>query len=385
MKKIIPIIFICLLPIMALGQDRKGMQTAKMNRAIQAYNNRDIPEMKLHLNREISENPNNGYAYAWLAYAQSIDNEYKVAIDNATKALKYIPKKDKDYIVFAFDTRAKCYKIDGDYEKCLLDLNSAINAKPDNHSLYDTRGQFYYEQAKYDLSDKDYQKYIKLSPNDAIGYMGIGRNMLARNQYNNALDLFNKAVLVSGESNSYAYCLRAQTYISLKRIDDAASDIVSALAIDGNNNAFALMMHVADSSYLTITSRLLSQRGKDPENPKWSYCLGIASMYTQKYKKALEYLSDASKKDSDAIFKSQITSSLSNCYMEMCEYNKAMQIINDAINREPDNIDYRGQRVEINYRMGKMNELYNDLDYCIEKEPMNFMFYYRRGWFKSLD
>ena len=76
----------------------EGMNTANMSRAMEALENEDIDEMTYWIGKEIIANPQNGYAFAQLAWADVIKGEYGNAISHATTALEHLPKKDKEYI-----------------------------------------------------------------------------------------------------------------------------------------------------------------------------------------------------------------------------------------------------------------------------------------------
>ena len=96
MKKILPFVaLIIFFAGVAFAQDRKELNTANMSRALEAYSNNDVGEMRRYLDAEIAANPKNGYAYSWLALLYSYYEEHGYAISAAEKALHYIPKKDK--------------------------------------------------------------------------------------------------------------------------------------------------------------------------------------------------------------------------------------------------------------------------------------------------
>lgn len=46
-----------------------------------------------YLNKELEENPKNGYALGWVAAARASQSEYGAALTAVNKAMQYIPKK----------------------------------------------------------------------------------------------------------------------------------------------------------------------------------------------------------------------------------------------------------------------------------------------------
>ena len=74
---------------------REAMQEQKYDEAIEFFN------------KDIKENPKNGYSFIWIATIRDYLQEYGQALTSADLALKYLPKKDVDYVAFALSTRAE--------------------------------------------------------------------------------------------------------------------------------------------------------------------------------------------------------------------------------------------------------------------------------------
>lgn len=381
-KKFLSLVALCFLFVgMVFAQDRKEMNTANMSRAIEAYSNSDPGEMYKWLREELSNNPDNGYAYSWLALVYVYYDDASNSIVAADKALKLIPKKDKEYQVFVYTTRASAYSKVEEYDKALSDYNSAIKTDPSNSDLYQRRGDFYFERGKYALSDKDYQKYIELEPARPLGFMGIGRNAKEQGKYENAIRQFDKAIQLGGDSYSNGYSFRAECYIAIGRFDEAASDIVTALAIDHDDKAYYHMQQLADSSYRTISTRLKVQATKEPNDATWLYYLGVVSERAKKNDKAIEYYKQALQLDKSAVFYDRIA----RCYRKIGNFPAALTFSNKAVDMDSTDLDYRTGRVSINYELDNIPAVINDLDYCIKQDsPNTYWYYYRRGWYKDL-
>lgn len=382
MKKILSFFALSiLLAGMAFAQDRKELNTANMSRAIEAYSNNDAGEMRRYIEAEIASNPKNGYAYSWLAILYNYYEEYGYAISAAEKAIQYIPKKDKEYVVFAYTSRANAYTKLEDYKKALADYNAAVKADPERAANYQGRGDFYFEREEYELAEKDYQKYISMEPSDPLGYMGVGRNYKQQGKYEEAIRWFDKALQLRSSDYSKGYAFRGECYIALGRFDEAASDIVTALAIDHDNKAYYHMQQLADSSYRTITSRLKVQATKEPNDASWPYYLGIVSERGKKYDKAIEYYEQALQKDRSDAFYDRIA----RCYREMGNFQTALKYSNMAVEMDSTELDYRTRRVSINYELDNIPAVLQDLDFCIKQDsPNTYWYYYRRGWYKDL-
>ena len=371
-----------LMALQGISQERKELETANMQRAIEAYSNNDLDEMQKWLNAEINQNPKNGYAFSWLASIFNYQDEYGYAISAAEKALKYIPRRDKVYVVFAYTTRANVYIKLKEYDKAHSDFAAAIKVDPKEKSIYKSRGELYYNMQQYDLSDKDFKTYVQLTPSDPIGYVGLGRNMKERDNCDEAIKMFDQAVKLRGSDYSSGYSFRAECLIKLGRFDEAASDIVTALQIDHDNKAYYLLHEIADSSYRTIVSRLKVQADKENNTSEWLYYLGVVSYSTKRYDKAIEYFTNAFSIDGNDVCLYQI----SKCYSELGNMNMALKYADDAIERDSTDLHYRVNRATILYELDRIPEAIQEYDFCIEQnDASQWYYYYRRGWYKELN
>jgi hypothetical protein len=61
-----------------------------------------------------------------------------------------------------------------EYGRTAADYDKAIKLNPDNADAYCERGDFYYELDEYDKAISDYNKAIELAPNDAYAYYSRG-------------------------------------------------------------------------------------------------------------------------------------------------------------------------------------------------------------------
>ena len=173
--------------ISATAQDKKGRPTSyNYMRGVEAVQNEKTEEALEFFNKDIQENPKNGYSYSWIAMLREHQEEHGRALTAADMAIKLLPKKDAEYVIFAYTTRADVYLNLEDTVKAISDLTTAIKIKPDENSLYEKRAQIYYEQERYDLADADYQKMIELKPGETMGYMGLGRNANSQKRWDDA-------------------------------------------------------------------------------------------------------------------------------------------------------------------------------------------------------
>ena len=362
----------------AFAQNVKRPDSYNYTRGVEAVQSNNFEEALEYLNKELEENPDNGYALVWIAYVRSYQEEYGRALTAVDKAFKNIPKKDKEYQAFVFLTRAEIYRQLGQYDLAIKDCNSLLKEQPDNFDAYERRAQLYYEQGEYDLSDKDCRKLISLDQGNVVGYMGIGGSANAQQRYDDAIAQFDYVVKLEPEYSS-GYSFRAESYFGLKKWDEAIDDVVRALSIDGDDKAFYLMQALADSSRTSLVAKLKVESARQPHNGYWDYCIGIVYERTRAYKKAIEYYSKSQEKDLSPITASRI----SNCYSEMGLYDMALEQIDIAMSLDSTYYGYIMAKADLLYEIGDVSSAVEHLDRYVSHYPDYYGGYYRRGWYKD--
>lgn len=361
-----------------LADNIKRPDSYNYSRGVEAINNNNAEEALDYLNKEINEHPDNGYAFAWIALVRNYNEEFGRALTAANVAVKKIPSKDKEYKAFAYGTRAQVYLNLEDTIQALKDYSQAINIVPDDDRFYNQRAQVYYEQGKYDLADKDYLKMISLKEGDVMGYMGIGRNANAQKRYEDAIKQFDYVVKLEPNYSS-AYSFRAESYIGLKKYNEAIDDVISALGIDRDRKAFYELQELADSAFEQTVAKLKVQKIKEPNEQSWDYDLGIVYERAAKYNKAIEYYKESLEKESNIITASRISS----CYDDLGDYDKALEYCNQAIALDSVKTNYLYEKANIQDNAGRTQEAIKTMSDYIANTPDEPAGYYQRGWFKD--
>lgn len=361
-----------------LADNIKRPDSYNYSRGVEAINNNNAEEALDYLNKEINEHPDNGYAFAWIALVRNYNEEFGRALTAANVAVKKIPSKDKEYKAFAYGTRTQVYLNLEDTIQALKDYSQAINIVPDDDRFYNQRAQVYYEQGKYDLADKDYLKMISLKEGDVMGYMGIGRNANAQKRYEDAIKQFDYVVKLEPNYSS-AYSFRAESYIGLKKYNEAIDDVISALGIDRDRKAFYELQELADSAFEQTVAKLKVQKIKEPNEQSWDYDLGIVYERAAKYNKAIAYYKESLEKESNIITASRISS----CYDDLGDYDKALEYCNQAIALDSVKTNYLYEKANILDNAGRTQEAIKTMSDYIANTPDEPAGYYQRGWFKD--
>lgn len=358
--------------------ESKLPDTYAFTRGVEAYQDDKNQDALDWFNKEISEHPDNGYAYIYISALRYGNDEYGKALSAINQALKKLPKKDKEYTAVAYGTRAGIYLVMEDTISALKDYEAAIKLEPENKHHYDRRAQVYFEQGRYDLSNADYLKIIGLDPGDVIGYMGIGRNAKEQKRYDEALERFNYVIKMEPDYVS-GYSFRAECYIAQKKYSEAIDDIIRALSIHGDSKAYYLLVTVDEEALPIVKTKLQVQANKNPNEAEWYYYLGQVFESNNKPAEAISYYEQAHNRDANAIFMERI----SNCYFDIGDYESALDYVDRAINMDSNDYDLILLKGNILNEMGNYPDAIAQLDKYVTKYPDNYFGYYRRGWFKD--
>jgi clan AA aspartic protease (TIGR02281 family) len=361
------------------AQNVKRPESYNYQRGLEAMQEEKFDEAIDYFNKDIQENPKNGYSYSWIAHIRLAKEEYGKALTASDLAIKNLPKKDPEYVIFGYSTRAECYLCLEDTVKALADYATAIKVKPDEPKLYDNRAQIYFEQGKYELSDQDYRKMIEMQPGDVKGYMGLGRNALRQHRPDDAISQFNYVVKLD-ESYSSGYSFRAEAELEKELWNEATTDLLTAMKCQWDQKAVLHMSELKDPAFTLMVSKLKIQAAKEANESTWPYLAAMMYVQNKDYKKALELYKEANHKDASPVIYRRI----SDCYFELGEYDEALNNVNQAINMDSTDLSNIAKKANIYYEMGNAKAAISEWDKVLTLQPEYGFGYYRRGWFKEL-
>ena len=379
MKKV-SLMFVLLFCIcQSFAQNIKRPESYNYQRGREAMQEQKYDEAIEFFNKDIQENPKNGYSFIWIATIRDYRQEYGMALTAADLALKYLPKKDVDYVAFALSTRAGVYLHLEDSVKALADYSEAVRLNPKEAQPYEERAQLYFELEKYDLSDADYRKMTELKPGDVMGYMGLGRNANVQERWEEAIKQFDYVTKLASDYSS-GYSFRAESFIGLKKWNEATDDIVKALSFEWDRKAMYLATSLEEPAFTMLVSKMKIQSIKSPNEARWPYMMGTMFQKDKQYKKAVEAYEEANKRNASPV----ILRWISHCYSELGQYDKALNRIEQALNMDSTDLDNLERKANILYEMGDAKSAIDVYTQVLTTQPEYAFGYYRRGWFKEL-
>lgn len=257
------------------------------------------------------------------------------------------------------------------YKLALKDKKGVTNIQ---EILYG-RAQLYYEQKEYDKADADYAQMLKNDETDQSAMVGLIRNMIARKEYDKALELANKCEKYDADyEETYRY--RMQIYDKMGETDKAIDDAVIYFEKSDAPQHYLLKSIMGKHlSYALAKVQAQIQKNNDHSWKqlrihiyKWGYDYANAILcYNQLQQEFGSF---------DFIYYSR-----SQCYNEIGDTEHAIADITKCIELG-DGKDYYAiiSRADYYREGGQYKEAIADFTKGIELDPTSAYTYYKRGW-----
>ena len=295
--RLLGVLFVFLFALLPLAaQQGKDFEDYNVQRGFEMLqNDEDSDEALKQFQTALEKNPRNGYAHFFIGLIRLNHDENGNALSAFDLAVKHLPKKDKKTLALVQSKRALVHLALTDTTAALTDIGTAIRLVPDEKDYYKQRGDLYYEMSRYDLSDRDYEQMQKLDKSNTYSYMGLGRNAVARKDYDRAIALYDHVVQLAPEDDS-GYSFRAEAYLLRRDYPRAVEDFVTAISLmddDIDPKAFQVFGILCDSAAAPLRARLKVQRNEEPNLLIWPLLLAALERVQMNYGRAVNYRLEA--------------------------------------------------------------------------------------------
>jgi clan AA aspartic protease (TIGR02281 family) len=346
---------------------------------VEAVNNHNDEEGEQFLLQELSENPNNGYAYAWLAGIELRRDETGSAISMLNKAIKYIPKSDKYYHAWANSRLCDIYEQFGDTTRAIEYASRAIKAQPKNTQWWQDRGQLYMDYRQYELALADFRQMIQVDATCIEGYVLLGNAYYAMKQYGKSLEQYEYANRLGVRSYTYGYM--AQTYTTTKQYDKAAECVIKAFELRHHDDSAVDVLFAGDKQLNeTLLPHFKVQVLKNPNSVEWRSYLYAVYYYLEEYECAIEQLWKMKELEAHPY----IDLFLAGTYRDMGDFSSALQYAQLAY--ATDTTDYGNLRLMVGIydRLDSLQQCIHFASSNIALHPDSSALYDGRGWYYFL-
>jgi tetratricopeptide (TPR) repeat protein len=135
----------------------------------------------------------------------------------------------------AYNNRGSAYRLVGDPDRAIQDLDQAIRLDPAYPSPYSNRGNAYADKGDLDRAIADYDEAIRLKPDYAVAYFNRGNARSARGEVRLAMDDYGKAADLDSRDpdarNALAWLLATTRHAHLRDGARAVAVADAALAL----------------------------------------------------------------------------------------------------------------------------------------------------------
>lgn len=196
-------------------------------------NNGDEKEVMECLDQQLQETPDNADARVVRATLYLKQKKYGNALSDMNLAIKYYKKGGIFPKYTIYWGRARAYYDMEDFDKALADYDTAYKlvlkdkkGTTDIHDILYERAQIYYDLKDYASADADYWQMLKHDEADQVAMIGLIRNMIARKEYDKALELVNECEKYDADYDE-VYRFRMQIYDKTDEVDKAIDDAIA--------------------------------------------------------------------------------------------------------------------------------------------------------------
>ncbi len=388
MKKYFAILLALMLTLLcgqAYAQKNKSVNEYNLQKAYEVLNEENDEVKGLDLvNKQLLETPDNTEALLLRARLLRRKREFGQALQDINHALKVNkPKKTEIATSTLHWWKAYIYRDMTDLTNAAASFKTAYElALKDNKDNLQSIA-FDYGQALYSLDDLDgadivYRKMLADDEADQAAMIGLARNMIKREQYENAVEMLEKCQKYDADY-SEIYRFKMQAYDKLgegtKAIDSGLEWFEKA---DDASSSLILPVFTKRANYAEAN---IKSRAKKSESPfQWKALLCQFYEETHKYAEAVKAYDEL---EAEFGHYDQINVYRSDCYSELGLNEMAIADISKVMEKETDweTLCRRGDYFRL---AGDIDSAIADFTAAIEDSPEIGFTYYRRGWCQEM-
>ena len=366
------------------GYGQKQPSDYHLQKAIDLMqNNGDEKEVMECLDQQLQETPDNADARVVRATLYLKQKKYGNALSDMNLAIKYYKKGGIFPKYTIYWGRARAYYDMEDFDKALADYDTAYKlvlkdkkGTTDIHDILYERAQIYYDLKDYANADADYRQMLKHDEADQVAMIGLIRNMIARKEYDAALELVNKCEKYDTDYDE-TYRFRMQIYDKTGEVDKAIDDAI-AYHEKSENPSSELTNPIFKKHLSYALAKVTSKINSVSDNGSWKMLRVTIYELGHDYANAIKAYDDLEKEYGTS---RNIYYYRADCYNEIGDTERAVVDMTKFIELG-DGKDYFAivRRADYYREGGKYEEAIADFTKGIELEPVDAYAYYKRGW-----
>ena len=388
MKKLL-LLFALLMVAVAQGcyaQKKKNSSNYNYERAEEILrNDGDIDEALERINLQLEKNPKHVDALVLRGLVSAYNENFAASLADINNAIKYYNKNANYALSSIYIARAMVYEEVGDEEKAIADYNYAYErAKKEKASqseimdILSSRAEIYYTLGNYAKADEDYRLMLSYNETEQLAMIGLARNMLKREKYQQAVEMLNACERLD-RNYDQIYRFRLMAYDKLGEVDKAIDDALEYYGFidDADTDLIESVLKKHISYALAKISEKMNTEDDD-ERLLWMVFKGQVYALGYDYVSAIEWYLKMQREYGvypDANYY------IGNWYAEIDDYDNAIAYMTEC------NEAYGGRKIRpitdlaYFYRLsGQLEEAIDWLTELIDLAPTDAYGYYQRGW-----
>ncbi|WP_187981498.1 tetratricopeptide repeat protein [Borreliella bavariensis] len=339
-----------------LAQANKIQQSENLKSKIYSIKPTDLENPKNRqqaikdLNEFLKINPNDTYASKTLAQANKIQQSENL--------------KSKIYSIKPTDLENPKNR-----QQAIKDLNEFLKINPNDTYAYKTLAQTYENNGDLLKAENVYEKIAKLT-NAQEDYYKLGIIRFKLKKYEHSIGSFDQTIRLDPKHKK-AHNNKGIALMMLNKNKKAVESFEKAIQIDKNYDTAYYQKGIAEEKNGDMQQAFTSFKNAYNIDKKLNYALkaGIVSNNLGNFKKSEEYLSffndNAKKPNEIAIY------NLSIAKFENNKLEESLEIINKALNLNPEKSEYLYLKASINLKNENYQNAISLYSSVIEKNPEN--------------
>lgn len=354
------------------------------HRACEAlYEDRDIDAALKYVNAQLDKTPHNADALYLRARIYWNNDNNSDALKDLQNSLKYHNAKCEVYKSTVYVLRGRIYQEIEQYDEAVECFRMAVKyVKKDNPDRYDKvqfeYGEALYQADRYNESTSVFQDMLSRFKENTAAMVGISRNYLAIERYQEGLDILDKAQKIDSDY-SQIFRFKMQILDKLGRYDEAADAAIKYLELD-EDAPLNRVATIVEKHYTYGVAKTKEMLANNPDDINWIFLLARLYENHGDYANKIPLIEGLMKENGEheVLYKN-----IAECYAALGDLKKALQNIDKAVEMS-DDIEIYGQRADILRSFGQYDKAIEDYTKIQEKNPANGYYYYAIGWCHEL-
>ncbi len=314
--------------------------------------------------QELAANPQAYDIYFRRANEYYKFDQYLRALSDIDNALKYAPADDTDMLFQCYSLRGDIYQMLGKHEEALNDFTEALRLDPTSFMALYQKGNSEYELGRYAEAKGSYNRMRALDGRSAEALTGLARIAVKENNLGLASQYMDDAVSMM-PTDSDIYVRRSSVRRMLGNNTGAVDDLIMAISIDSNAKAFQELINVSNSDYPAVITALSNAVHQAPEQGMFYYIRGVIAQAHNHFPSAIvDYRKII---DENMYNYAGIYASLGECYYALCDFDQALENVNQAIGMSNENGEYFLALARIYRAQGRFDDSMRAIESAIEK------------------